>query len=295
MYIALLIHVSSLFHSLFPLTVIRDDTYVLPLGTTRQGLNVLNNDDAAPGRTLFVESARALEGNQGYDCEVSGSQVRVRFLNPQGKFVGDARCEYTACDECDKCGTARIIITVGSSQPSEAPTSSESPSISSEPSEAPTSSESPSISSEPSEAPTLSPSISSEPSESPSISSEPSGHPSSIPSESPSVSAIPSSPPTLSESPSISSEPSESPTSSESPSISSEPSESPTSSSQPSSQPSNVSPCYLFLLLSELMGTLFDTHYISIYLYPTDLSYQNVGLSFEFQSSSHSFPEQENY
>ena len=279
MYIALLIHVSSLFHSLFPLTVIRDDNYFLPLGTTRRGLNVLNNDDAAPGRTLFVESARALEGNQGYDCEVSGSQVRVRFLNPQGKFVGDARCEYKACDECDKCGTARIIITVGSSQPSEAPTSSESPSISSEPSEAPT----------------LSPSISSEPSESPSISSEPSGHPSSIPSESPSVSAIPSSPPTLSESPSISSEPSESPTSSESPSISSEPSESPTSSSQPSSQPSNVSPCYLFLLLSELMGTLFDTHYISIYLYPTDLSYQNVGLSFEFQSSSRIFPGQGNY
>ena len=110
------------------ITVIRDDNYFLPLGTSRRGLNVLNNDDAAPGRTLFVESARALEGNQGYDCEVSGSQVRVRFLNPQGKFVGDARCEYKACDECGRCGTARISITVGSSpSPTKDPTPSPTP------------------------------------------------------------------------------------------------------------------------------------------------------------------------
>ena len=97
---------------------IRNDLYQFDTGVTRRRfLDVLDNDTAAPGRTLSVDSARVLPSTRrnlqdlGYTCDVSGNRQRVRFRAIED-FEGTARCEYTACDGC-KCGTALIVIRVG--------------------------------------------------------------------------------------------------------------------------------------------------------------------------------------
>ena len=109
--------------------IIREDEAILDSGNSLV-IDVLSNDDVAEGcgelkidevktlspdpnrRKLEEEGSRLLGDYVGYKCRQIDGGSRVEFILKDLDFTGLAVCEYKACDDRDRCGTAIIEITV---------------------------------------------------------------------------------------------------------------------------------------------------------------------------------------